>query len=877
MAQGAVATMVPSNGAPLTAEELREILEYDKIVQFRDAIFAGTHPRIKIPAHLVTSTRNIASPSSSSTPRANMPARHATPGAQPPYNRRPGGGGTLAYATSGTHNEEASSSLFNNKSPYNQRPGGVGTLTSSASKSEINPILLEKSDDLIKAEIQLQRQRLERGLREQIEKQRLEAKALLQTSESLPNFDLSEVLSKALEIVHPSTSAEAEPSVGARSASDSFDENTFYSSQHDSPMSSASPRASDDPVVVQSQSGQTVDERPAEIHSAQNQVEDREVVMTGTSLSNNKYLATPAQSQPHSQNAADSTNLQVSRMDTSNSDSSMAEVASAGGQPPGRKWQTTNHGILRQAFDDVVISPVMRAHNLSPLAPQPSRVSPLATARDPPMLRDTAAVEEVQAPQVTALRTQIGGISSTDSSPKGTKGPDKKKEKKKQKGKRKAKDSLDTPDSPYIKPEPRSPSPYAVAPLPRPQKRQRQAGQYAAELNYDEPRHDPEEVIQGRPAEQYREVPVSREYERVEERYEPEVRRPEPVYRRIEREDDGYRRVEPPEDEYQRLDGGQYARRPQSPAVFALPYVPGEIRPRAASHAITERRVYEEPRYYREPAIRASVRPDADRERSRSPVMRPPPQPLRLVVDEYGRKFYEPIPATSMRQSVAPPIRYREPEVAYERAPVRAISGRAPIEVYEDEGVVYRRPSPALAAPRRVVTQPEYSTTSQPEYREYRQREYSVRPTGMAPPGEEYVQMRAAPERRQMSHFEEAPREYIRRAPSVHPEAVRYEVPREYVGRMQSVRPEVPLREYGASVRPEARREMLPQSQRESSVRPVDAIPPRREHLVGAEGERYYGEVPRGRAAEIAFIERPRARESSVLVYADDVRKEVYR
>ncbi len=294
--------------------------------------------------------------------------------------------------------------------------------------------------------------------------------------------------------------------------------------------------------------------------------------------------------------------------------------------------------------------------------------------------------------------------------------------------------------------------------------------------------------------------------------------------------------------------------------------------------------VYEEPRYYREPIIRASVRPDADRERSRSPirerrspVMRPPPQPLRLVIDEYGRKFYEPIPAAPMRQPVAPPIRYREPEVVYERAPVRAVSGRVPTEVYEDEAVVYHRPSPSIAAPRRVVTQPEYVATSQPEYREYRQREYSARPAAMAPPGEEYVQIRGPPERRQMSHFEEAPREYIRRAPSVHPEAVRYEVPREYVGRLQSVRPvDIPSREYASSVRPEARREVVPQSQREFSVRPVDTIP-RREQMVAPEGERFYEEVPSRRPAEIAFIERPRARESSVLVYADDARREVYR
>jgi hypothetical protein len=47
-------------------------------------------------------------------------------------------------------------------------------------------------------------------------------------------------------------------------------------------------------------------------------------------------------------------------------------------------------------------------------------------------------------------------------------------------------------------------------------------------------------------------------------------------------------------------------------------------------------------------------------------------------------------------------------------------------------------------------------------------------------------------------------------------------------------------------------------------------VPPR-------EGERYYEDISDRRLAEVAFIERPRARESSVLVYADDVRREVYR
>lgn len=191
-----------------------------------------------------------------------------------------------------------------------------------ASNTEINPVLLEKSADLVKAEIQLQRQKLERGLREQIEKQRIEAKALLQTSESLPNFDLSEVLSKALEIVHPSTATDADPSVGARSsASDSFDENTFYSSQHETPISS--PRVLKEPVAMHSNSRVPVNEHSAEIVSTQTQVEDREVVMTGTSLLHNNHSAAPShQSQPRLQSAKDSTTLHGSGVETSNSDSS---------------------------------------------------------------------------------------------------------------------------------------------------------------------------------------------------------------------------------------------------------------------------------------------------------------------------------------------------------------------------------------------------------------------------------------------------------------------------------------------------------------------------------------------------------------------------
>jgi hypothetical protein len=267
MAQG-TSSSLPANEPTLTAAELREILEYEKIVQFRDAVLAGTHPRIKIAPHLVgkqvnNSSRSLSSPNNSNTTWRASALK------------------TTNRAVS-THHGTSSASQNNNISPNNQRAGVNGHPTMfGSSKSEINPILLEKSDDLIKAEIQLQRQRVERALREQIEQQRLAAK--LQTSEGVPNFDVAEVLAKALAIVHPSTTG-AEPSMVARSPpSDSFDENTFYSSQHDTPVSSRSSPGQQEPLEVQAG---VADEPPAQNYSTHSRIGGQDALMAGISTNN---------------------------------------------------------------------------------------------------------------------------------------------------------------------------------------------------------------------------------------------------------------------------------------------------------------------------------------------------------------------------------------------------------------------------------------------------------------------------------------------------------------------------------------------------------------------------------------------------------------
>ncbi|KAL3418366.1 hypothetical protein PVAG01_10082 [Phlyctema vagabunda] len=890
MAQGAVALApAPVHVAGMSPEELREIEECQQLCALRDAVFTGTHPRIRLPAHLITASK------STTTTAGRNGSSSRTPVPIP------------AFPTTAAITYNGSSSPYTK--PVNSSIGQHASLPIKPTQPEIDPIFLEKADVVQKAEIRLRREALERALQEQIQQQRFAQKALLQTADSLPNFDLTEVLSKALAIVHPSAAVEAAPSVGA--ASDSFDDNTFYSSQHDTPDLSSPSHGQRESGDVQSNT-RIADENPAKTYSTQIHVGDQEKGTSGASLSNDSYLATgqKQQSEPtspqHPSSHAPATGATPApgfpqqtpskrhAFDTLGSSSNVGTASFATADLIEHQIaQKTTEELYKTAFGNERTSPLIRAHDLSPVAPQPARVSPLALAREPPVIHQHHTDEPPPA-QVAALREKPSENSSTESSPRGTKQTEKKKKKdKKSKRRSGVKEAIHTPESPVVKAEPRSPSPFAVAPLPRPAKRQRVAP-YGTELNYDEPRYDqgPEPRPDQPRATQYVERREQPAYERYEEAHRPIIRAVE----RVEREEGQFRRVS----------DGQYTRR-ISPGPYE-PY-PVEVRPRSVSHATLERRAIEIPKYYRDLPPRASVRPDTDRDRSRSPVMRdrlspalmgPPRQPVRIVVDEYGREYIDP---TVVRQSMAPPARR---DVIYERAPIRAASGRAPVETFEEDGVLYRRASPHLA-PRRVVTQPEYVDTEYRQYRqrEYsarpvamappaddytRQREYSVRPAAMAPPGEEYVrpreysvrqttmappsdeyiQIRGPALRREVSHFDEAPREYIR-APSVRPEPVRYELPREYVSR-QSVRPEAPGREYTGSVRPEARREyVMPPPQREYSVRPMEA--PRREYIP-VEADRYY-EGPDRRTGEVAYVERPQ--ETVEVAYAEDARRAVYR
>jgi hypothetical protein len=864
MAQGAVAPVSSNGTMTLTAEEIHEILECEKIVRFRDAVLLGTHPRIKVPPHLngKSATRHTSTPTSL-TPRPNLPSSQVEPKAIIP----------------GTHVED-NHSLSNNRSSIMPRmaPGRSGGAVPMLAKAEINPILLEKSDDLIKAEIQLQRVRLERALREQVEQRRLSLKASAQTSESLPDFDISEVLSKALAIVHPSAATVAEQPVGDNtSASDSFDENTFYSSQHDTPEQSISSqelreRGETSARVIAMTATHSVNSIMNKDH-----YEPSNEVITDVSLSKNVPSAEqelahqPSPMLQHPKLGASyltsSPGLKMTATDTAPQgqtdgayDEDIARAAGGSVHPVQEATVSTYSNMisersskaleyrtdfstaqtgasLKRKFAETDSSTsaeipepaiIRNLEDVPTLAPQPARVSPLATARAPPVIGQSMIADEATPAQVTALR-KPSAASSPESSPKENKASDKKKsKKKKRKSSGKQPGTADAPDSPYIKPEPRSPSPFAVAPLPRPLQRQRQTVPQGPELNYDEPRYEV-------PREEPRELAVNSRYKDHRPRSVHDRTDDERLYEPPEAELYGYQRVGRDGKQYNRVVSQEVYRAPTSPMMSAGPYSSHEPRTiRAASHAITDRYGQEALRYAKDIPPRATIRLHADRERSRSPTMRdrrspvlmaPPRLPAaRIVVDEYGQQYYAPAPVpVSSRRSVAPANRHGDEDLIYERTSVRPIARTVP-DLYDEDRVIYRRPSPPLTTPRRVISEADPDV----DYRSYRQREYSSRPVVLAPPSEEYVRIREPLETRQSDYALEAPAGYASlgyapRARSVRPEVLRDDAPREYVARVQSVRPELPPKDYPSGVRPENTRGEGPPREyatRLQSVRP---------------------------------------------------------
>jgi len=756
--------------ASAAEDEMREMREYERLVRFRDEVVNGAHPRIK-PSHLpgkVAQSQHQA-PAPASAPSKPAAAKSAVKG-----------GGRPVIDNLQSHQANKRRAQVNMTS---SQPPGLGALPGpsaiarppASGKPEINPVLLEKSDDLIKAEIQLQRQRVERSLKEQLEQRRSANKA----SEQLAELDVADIMAKALSLVHatPPVQSTDDAAANASASTDSADDDTFYSSRHDTPESNMVSRLPNESEDEEMREGSPYEPEldPEPIAQPPIQPAPRAIPGVAPAQPQQRFIAPPAsQAAP----AAPAAAVTVPGLSLAASSSTrayqpqVAETANTVQSSSGRRSEESgntgsvqlssaqdltrvNERLLNQALAPEPA--LVRGHDLSPLAPQPTHVLPPASSREQQLVPAELTGGSQAAPaQVAALRKQPSNGSSPESSPHGSRAEKKKNKKKKRKADRLAADAAAA--SPYIKPEPRSPSPLTPQ-YARPNKRQRYSQQQPLEIPDDEPRYEQPMAVEEGYQERYQPRVVRQErvvgYERADE-YRPRHGE-EPILIASPR----YERVY--YDDYRAPPGASYLAGPES-----AQYVAREVRTVRPPSRVVEGPYEDGAAYYRDvrAASRMSMRPPAYPDRSpspagyeRPPAAMPPPRapPRRIIVDAFGREYLEPVrPATVIREEVV--TDHRGP---YEQVlPPRAISRRP--EPLDDGAVVYRPTSPAYAAPRRVVTQPEYSFRN------------SAGPSNPMGPhqGGEYIPSRP-----------DLPREYITRSSSVRPPMeppARYDVPPTY-------------------------------------------------------------------------------------------------
>jgi hypothetical protein len=192
-------TMAPAPAAQREADFLQHLL------RIRDEVLAGKYPRIRLPPKVLEQVAPRQLPSAPSAKPTTNGIPNGSSHSLPPVPKS-----SLQYAPS--PHEFASPAA----------PGGRPFANKSVS-SGIDPVLLTKSDNLIRAELQLKRQQLERTLKDQVDKR---ARATDDEREGLYTKDL---LSEAQKLVKPVSGLRTAPADS--DGNDSFDENSYYSSK----------------------------------------------------------------------------------------------------------------------------------------------------------------------------------------------------------------------------------------------------------------------------------------------------------------------------------------------------------------------------------------------------------------------------------------------------------------------------------------------------------------------------------------------------------------------------------------------------------------------------------------------------------------------
>ncbi|KAK4554030.1 hypothetical protein LTR86_008871 [Recurvomyces mirabilis] len=811
MAAVASAAHAHMNGtsSPSAAED-EEL--YSQLLRIQDAVLAGTHPQFTLTATAIAQLQAA----------LIAPENHA--------------------AHAANHASSITASANSQVVP--------------STHAGLDPIFLQKSEHLVRAERAIKRQRLEHDVQAQGEQRKHFRFGKDADADLLTPVAVDEVLKAALERVKPVSGLKPEQAASVSS----FDENDYYSSRAPSPWSDdahepSSDRAADaftadfkrlanaGPSAKRTRSHdprkgtQVYDGEDDDLYEPEDD-EDDEYVPPGPAL-----VAASRQGGP------DAGYAQPLLDEDDNSDYEPGEITQDSAVP-------TPNQLLPHAFHPSPRVPVIRNHLTHIAAPQPNRVSPLATAKGP-----SIELELVNGrPELVKARPQYRSIpqqsrASTASPVNGVAGSGRKKRNKKRKRdfeplkntkKRRDRHVAHSPVSPahrepYIKDEPVSPPPFSSLPdVPQYQQQPeyRPASAHVDLLSPAQPLRP--QYITEQPRSGLR-------YEYAQPASPALVRVASPsTYRPVQRDTQDLRRVA----------SMHYAQRAPSPTqrIYSPvgPYRAASAAYPSAQHAPHSEPV-EQPRYAEvqgDPRVQYVRAPSPPRiqeyrdtySRAASPAIMvppPPPQARRIVVDQYGNRYYaaEPAPAPS------PASLATEPQPMYERAPSRMSVAYAPDLAPRHEPYDPRMAPPPT--PQRAEV--EYVDANGYRLAEYRPQQsehvrYStVAPTSptyqdaprysMAPPAPPAAEERTSPVYQQVPRYEPMPPpqappqrveatspvyQQIQRAYSVRPEAMHAPSapPSGYI-RQASVAP-VQYRSYEMAPPP------IPQVTRAVSVAPVE-------------------------------------------------------
>ncbi|EMC96664.1 hypothetical protein BAUCODRAFT_34041 [Baudoinia panamericana UAMH 10762] len=639
-----------------------------QLLKLQDVVLAGEHPQFKLPRTAIEQLK-----AASIVPE--VAANHS------------------AYAT-------------NNASTSVTQPNGLpGLHTPVPTSPGLDPIFLQKSPSLVRAERALKRKRIEDDLQLQCE-QRKQARGGHDAPEG-SHINLDQVLKEALDRVKPVSGLKPEKAASVSS----FDENDYYSSRAPSPWSSnaSSSKGSDKGAGAFTADFERLDPRVPHTALAESSRSAQKRAVPSTTLhaakrsrhaaydamNDDDYEPEDAEDEddeyiPPDASAFDSarpdiagarTTAHVTPPEDDNSDYEPGEITQESAVP-------TPYQHLSHAAQPPAQVPVFRNHLSHIAAPQPSRVSPLTTTKSSNIeLELVNGKPEVVRPKPqhrTSIRERVSSASPSAAGPGGKRNKQRNKKRKRdvnlhepsKKQKRRPerfereRDRRDqnggrspmalAEPEPYIKDEPVSPPPFApdVPEVPHYQPQYRPAPLPAGTMP---PRQAP--------AAQY----TTAEPTTPGMRYRHNGVPPLPHDARVA-SPGAHRPIQRDTQDLRRVASLHYAHRPASPPQPTYsPVAPY----RSASMAYSARppthgnEAQPSVQYVRDVPSPALVQYS---NLQSQPAAAPPPKKRIIYVDQYGNR-YEPVePATapvSARASVGPVERRPVPPSEYERAPSR--------------------------------------------------------------------------------------------------------------------------------------------------------------------------------------------------------------